>query len=65
MGLVVGVFVVVINFLTLIPALRLVCGMMKQRCCAADEAAVPLLGGTNSQHHIGAPEPRPQLHGAE
>ena len=61
LGLVVGVFVVVINFLTLIPALRLVYGMLKQRCCAADEATAPLLGPQSQPE----PEPEPEPGGSE
>ena len=63
LGLVVGVFVVVINFLTLIPALWLVCGMLKQRCCAADEATAPLLGPQSQPEP--EPEPEPQTGGSE
>eukprot|EP01045_Picozoa_sp_COSAG04_P032916 COSAG04_NODE_6614_length_1292_cov_0.857502_2_plen_76_part_00 len=44
-GFAVGVFVIVINFLTLIPALVLLAASVKGRLCAGDEATAPLLPG--------------------
>ena len=60
-GYAIGVFVVVINFLTLIPALRLVYGMLKQRCRNANDATAPLLGaGSPQQTAVLEPEPGPE-----
>ena len=61
-GFAVGVFVIVINFLTLIPALKLVATAVKGRLCAGDEGerTAPLLAGAGGCE-VPQPEPEPEL----